>query len=55
MISGKPPPMRIMLSVLGLIAIAISMGLAFINPVGIWHWALLIVALACLIASRRIH
>lgn len=47
--------MRVALSLIGLIAVAISLALAFINPVGIWHWALLLVALACLVASRRIR
>jgi hypothetical protein len=47
--------MRIALSLIGLVAVAISLTLAFVNPVGIWHWALLIVALACLVASRRVR
>jgi hypothetical protein len=55
MTPGTPPPLRIILSLIGLVAVAISLTLAFINPVGIWHWALLLVAIACLVASRRIH
>ncbi|NNJ10411.1 hypothetical protein EKD04_008740 [Chloroflexales bacterium ZM16-3] len=55
MLHGRPPQARIILSLIGLVAVAISMTLAFINPVGIWHWALLIVALACLLASRRVR
>ncbi|MEI7644011.1 MAG: hypothetical protein WCJ55_06995 [Chloroflexales bacterium] len=51
----NPPPMRVALSLIGLVAVAISLTLAYLNPVGIWHWALLLVALACLIASRRIR
>jgi hypothetical protein len=53
--SGKPPAARIILSLIGLVAVVISMGLAFINPIGIWHWALLLMALACLVASRRVR
>ncbi|MBX0327700.1 hypothetical protein K2Z83_08415 [Oscillochloris sp. ZM17-4] len=55
MTPGRPPQARIILSLIGLIAVAISLTLAFINPVGIWHWALLLVALACLVASRRVR
>jgi hypothetical protein len=47
--------MRIALSLVGLIAVALSLTLAFINPVGTWHWALLLVAVACLVASRRVR
>lgn len=47
--------MRVALSIIGLFAVALSLALAFINPVGIWHWALLLVAIGCLIASRRVH
>jgi ABC-type polysaccharide/polyol phosphate export permease len=46
---------RVILSLIGLLAIAISLVLSFRNPVGLWHWALLIVALACLVASRRVR
>jgi hypothetical protein len=53
--SGNPPPARIILSLIGLLAVAFSLFLSFRNPVGIWHWALLIVALACLVASRRVR
>ncbi|MEI6778638.1 MAG: hypothetical protein WCK70_17195 [Chloroflexales bacterium] len=52
---GGPPPMRIALSLIGLVAVVISLTLAYINPVGIWHWALLLVALVCLVASRRVR
>jgi hypothetical protein len=55
MTSGRPPTARIVLSLIGLVAVAISMTLAFINPVGLWHWALLLAALACLVASRRVR
>jgi len=55
MVPDRPPPMRIALSLIGLVAVAISLTLAYVNPVGIWHWALLLVALACLVASRRIR
>jgi hypothetical protein len=47
--------MRIALSLIGLVAVAVSLTLAFFNPVGLWHWALLLVAIACLVASRRIR
>jgi hypothetical protein len=52
---GKQPTARIILSLIGLVAVAISLTLGFINPIGIWHWVLLIVALACLVASRRVR
>lgn len=52
---GTPPPLRVALSVIGLFAVALSLVLAFINPIGVWHWALLLVAIGCLIASRRVR
>lgn len=50
----KAPPLKIALSLAGLAAAAISLLVAFQNPFGIWHWLLLLVAGACLVASRRI-
>jgi hypothetical protein len=50
-----PPPLRIALSLIGLVAVGASFLIAFFNPFGTWHWALLIVAVACLIASRRVR
>lgn len=52
---GSLPTARIILSLIGLAAVAISLILAFLNPFGIWHWVLLIVALFCLIVSRRVR
>jgi hypothetical protein len=55
MSSGNPRTARVILSLVGLLAIALSLFLSFRNPVGLWHWALLLVALACLLASRRLR
>ncbi len=50
-----PSPTRVVLSILGLVAVVGSLIVGFINPMGLWHWILLLVALGCLIASRRVH
>jgi hypothetical protein len=45
---------QIILALIGLLCVAASLGLAFQQPFGLWHWALLLVALGCLAASRRL-
>nr|WP_169308101.1 hypothetical protein [Oscillochloris trichoides] len=55
MLPETPSPTRVGLSILGLVAVIASLVIGFINPIGIWHWILLLVALGCLIASRRVH
>lgn len=50
------PPSRaqIALSLIGLVCVVVSLVLAFNSPFGIAHWLLLLVAGACLLASRRL-
>ncbi|WP_174842820.1 hypothetical protein [Candidatus Oscillochloris fontis] len=55
MLPETPAPARIILSILGLVAVIVSLIIGFINPIGLWHWIFLLVALGCLIASRRVH
>lgn len=45
--------MRIILSVIGLVCVAISIALTFAVPGTLWNWALLLVALGFLLFSRR--
>jgi ABC-type polysaccharide/polyol phosphate export permease len=55
MIPPLPPSRRkIALSLAGLAAIIPSIIIAFNDPYGFWHWLLLLVALGCLLLSRRI-
>ncbi len=49
-----PSRLKIVLSIAGLAAIAASLLLAFQDPFGLWHWVLLLVAVACLLISRRL-
>lgn len=51
-----PPPSRAqaILSLIGLACVLGSLALAFSQPFGLWHWLLLLGALGCLIASRRL-
>lgn len=55
MSKSSPSTARIVLSLIGLVAVGLSLFLSFRNPVGLWHWALLLVAIACLVASRRVR
>lgn len=60
--SPTPPPIppsppsraQAALALLGLACVAASLGLAFSQPFGLWHWLLLLGALGCLLASRRL-
>ncbi len=45
--------MRILLSLVGLTAVAASLALNFLAPLTIWNWVFLLLALALLFASRR--
>jgi peptidoglycan/LPS O-acetylase OafA/YrhL len=45
--------MRVILSVIGLLCVAISIALNFAAPGTFWNWALLLVALGFLLLSRR--
>jgi hypothetical protein len=49
------PPSRAQaaLAAAGLVCVAASLGIAFYNPFGLWHWLLLLPAVAFLVASRR--
>jgi hypothetical protein len=49
-----PSPLRTTLSLIGLAACGASLWVAFEQPYTIWPWAFLLVAVACLIASRRL-
>ena len=44
---------RIVLSVLGLVCVAVSIALSFVAPGTYWNWVLLLAALAFLLISRR--
>jgi multidrug transporter EmrE-like cation transporter len=50
------PPSRaqLALSAVGLLCVVVSLVLAFNQPFGLWHWLLLLVAVACIVASRRL-
>lgn len=48
-------PRRITLSLIGLAACGASLWVAFEQPYTIWPWLLLLVAVGCLIASRRLE
>ncbi len=45
--------LRIILSVIGLVCVAISIALTFAAPGTFWNWGLLLVALGFLLFSRR--
>jgi hypothetical protein len=45
--------LRVILSVLGLVCVAFSLALTFFAPSTWWNWALLLLALAFLLISRR--
>ena len=45
--------MRAILSVIGLLCVAISIALTFAAPRTFWNWALLLVALGLLLLSPR--
>ena len=45
--------MRVILSVMGLVCVAISLVLNFAAPGTFWNWALLLAALGFLLLSRR--
>lgn len=47
-------PARVALSIVGLIAVAISLGLNLVMPFGIWNWLLLLVAVSCIVLARRV-
>jgi peptidoglycan/LPS O-acetylase OafA/YrhL len=47
--------MRVILSVIGLLCVAISIALTFAAPGTFWNWVLLLVALGFLLLSRRYH
>jgi hypothetical protein len=49
-----PSRLKIGLSIAGLLAIIPSIIIAFNDPYGLWHWLLLLVAIGCLFASRRV-
>jgi len=42
------------LAAVGLLSVALSLVIAFNQPFGLWHWLLLLVAVACISASRRV-
>jgi hypothetical protein len=45
--------LRMILSIIGLICVALSLALNFLAPGTWWNWALLLVALGLLLLSRR--
>lgn len=49
-----PSPLKTTLSLVGLAACGASLWVAFVQPYSLWPWLLLLVALGCLIASRRL-
>lgn len=49
------PSAPVILAIIGLICIVASTYLAFQNPFGLWHWVLLLVAGACMVAVRRMR
>lgn len=49
-----PTPLKTALSLVGLAACGASLWVAFAQPFSLWPWLLLMVALGCLIASRRL-
>ena len=44
---------RVILSVIGLLCVAVSIALSFAAPGSFWNWVLLLVALGFLLLSRR--
>lgn len=53
---GDPPPSRarIALAITGLLAVGISIVVAFQQPYSLWPWLLLLVGVACAWGSRRV-
>ncbi|MFV9505651.1 MAG: hypothetical protein AB4911_13940 [Oscillochloridaceae bacterium umkhey_bin13] len=49
----RPSPTRITLALTGLAAVGASLWVAFQQPYSAWPWVLLMIALACALASRR--
>lgn len=45
--------LRAIVSVLGLASVALSIASIFVAPGTFWNWGLLLVALACVFAARR--
>jgi hypothetical protein len=44
---------RVILSIIGLVCVALSIALSFVAPGTFWNWGLLLVALGFLLLSRR--
>lgn len=49
-----PSPLKTALALIGLAACGASLWVAFQQPYTLWPWLLLLIALGCLIASRRV-
>jgi hypothetical protein len=45
--------MRRILAAIGLVFVALSIAATFLAPGTFWNWGLLLLALACLLLSRR--
>ena len=50
-----PTPLKTTLSLVGLAACGASLWVAFVQPYSIWPWLLLLVAIGCLLTSRRLN
>jgi hypothetical protein len=52
----RQPPLspQVLLSLIGLAAVAASIWIAFQSPYSLWPWLLLLVGLGCSLASRRL-
>ncbi|NTU84149.1 MAG: hypothetical protein HGA45_33070 [Chloroflexales bacterium] len=51
---SPPSPLQTTLSLIGLAACGASLWVAFEQPYTIWPWLLLLLAVGCLVASRRL-
>jgi uncharacterized protein (DUF983 family) len=48
-------PLKLALSLIGLLAVGVSIWVAFQTPYSLWPWLLLLVGLGCAAAARRVN
>jgi hypothetical protein len=51
---APPTPPQLALSLAGLVAMGLSIWIAFSSPYSIWPWLLLVVGFACAWGARRV-
>lgn len=54
MIPESPHPLQVVLSLVGLLAVGVSIMVAFQSPYSIWPWLLLLLGLGCAWGSRQV-